>query len=122
MPSVMTWLSSTSRRSAATALDDMGPERVPRDEEPALDELVAALEAAVLVLDADPAVVAHGVEGGQEAVPAHLAQAGQARRLPAHAGAQHAVLVEPVAVDLHVLGVDVEDPVGEVVDDALVVD
>ena len=56
------------------------------------------------------------------AVPAHLAEPGQARHLPPDAGRQHAVLVEPVAVDLDVLGVHVEDPVGELVDRALVVD
>ena len=59
-----------------------------------VDMSAPALEAAVLVLDDDAAVVADLVEGGQEPVPGDLAEPGQARDLPADAGRHDAVLVQ----------------------------
>ena len=55
--------------------DDQRAQGIPRDEEAALDELDVALERAVFVLDRDVRVVADGVQGRDEAVPAHLAEA-----------------------------------------------
>ena len=74
------------------------------------------------MLDRDDPVVADRVESAQEAVPTHLAEAGQARHLPSLAERHHALLVEPVAIDLHVLGVHVEDARPELADRARVVD
>src|SRR5262245_29821907 len=97
----------------------VGAEDVAGEVEAADDELVAALEHAVLVLDDHRAVVADGIERGEEAVPLDLAEPGQARHLPAHPERQHAVLVEAVRPHLEVLRVHMEDPVAEVVDRAL---
>src|SRR6478735_588016 len=106
----------------AYASVEVRAERGARDEEAALDEVVGLLEGPVLVLDRDDAVVADPVELREEAVPSHLAESWEAWDLPAHAERDDAVAVEAVAVDLHVLRVDVEEPRGVVADDALVVD
>src|SRR5205814_784888 len=103
-------------------LNDQRPEVVAREQKPALHDLELALEAAVLVLDRDNPVVADRVQRAQEAVPTHLAEAGQARYLPAHAERQHSLVVEPVAIDLHVFRVYVEDARGELADRACVID
>jgi FHS family glucose/mannose:H+ symporter-like MFS transporter len=110
------------RRRSSSRLDDERSQVVAREKESALHQLERALELSVLVLDRNHPVVVDGVERGHEPVPAHLAKPGQARHLPSHPERQHAVLVEAVAVDLHVLGVDVEDPGGEVAHSARVVD
>ena len=88
----------------------------------ALHLLVAALEAAVLVLDDHRAVVAGAVEAGEEAGPVDLAEARHARHLPADAGGEDAALVEAVAVDHQVLGVDVQHVRAELADEAGLVD
>src|SRR5213075_2601985 len=110
------------RRMTATESRDVRAKRVTRDQEAAFYELVVALERAVLVLDGDDLVVADRVQSGKEALPADLAETRQPGHLPADPERQDAVAVQALAVDLHVLGVDVEDPVGVVVDDPLVVD
>src|SRR5262245_57409193 len=103
-------------------LRDQRPQRLAGDQEAALHELLVALEAAILVLDGDHVVVADGVERGDEARPAHLAEAGQARHLPADPARERAVAVEAVAAYLEILRMDVQDPRPVVVDRALVVD
>src|SRR3954454_15731791 len=103
-------------------LRDVRSEGLAREVEPADDELLAALESAVLVLDHDAAVVADGVERGEEAIPANLAEPRQPWHLPAHAERHHPMFVEAVPADLEVLRVHVEDPAAEVVDRSLVVD
>src|SRR5688500_15701967 len=108
--------------ASRTKLVQVRPQRVARDEEAALHELLGALERSILVLDGDNAVVADPVELREEPIPAHLAEAGEAGNLPAHPLRGGAVPVEAVAVDLHVLRVDVEDARGVVADDSLVVD
>ncbi len=113
---------SAAGRGRPTASDDVRRDSVLGEEEAGLDLLVGALELAILVLDDDGVVVAGPVEGADEPVPAHLAEPRQARDLPAHAGRQHAAVVEPVAVDLHVLGVDVVQARAELAHDPLVVD
>src|SRR6476659_4893379 len=75
----------------APSLDDQRPERVARQQEAAPDELIVALEAAVLVLDREPAVVADGVERGDEARPVDLAEPWEPRHLPAHTRGEGAV-------------------------------
>src|SRR3954470_1496404 len=90
------------------ALRDQRPERLTGDQEAALHELLVALEGPVLVLDGDDVVVADGVEGSDEAGPAHLAEAGEARHLPAESARERAVAIEALAADLEVLGVHVE--------------
>ena len=92
------------------------------NEEAALDELLVALEAPVLVLDRDPAVVADRVERGHEPRPVHFSEPGQSRHLPADPDGEGAVAVEPVSPDFQILRMHVEDPVGEVVDRPLAVD
>ena len=62
-----------------------GPQDVAGQQEAALDELVGALEVAVLVLDDDVAVVAGAPQRGEDAAPVRLAQARQPRDLPADA-------------------------------------
>ena len=89
---------------------------------PRCDELEVAFEVAVLVLDRDDPVVADRVERADETIPPNLAEPWEARHLPADAQRHHALLVQPVAVDLHVLGVDVEDARRELADRARVVD
>jgi hypothetical protein len=74
------------------------------------------------VLDRDGAVVADGVQRRQESRPVDLAEAGQSRHLPADPAREGAVAMQPVAPHLEVLRMHVEDPIGEVVDGALVVD
>ena len=68
---------ASSRRGAAGGRCGRGGSRASR--------APLALEAAVLVLDRDDVVVADGVERGDEARPAHLAEARQPRHLPADA-------------------------------------
>ncbi len=76
---------STVIGSAREAHLMYGPEDVAGEQEAALDELVGALEVAVLVLDDDVAVVAGAPQRGEDAAPVRLAQAGQPRDLPADA-------------------------------------
>src|SRR5207244_12989276 len=71
-------------------------QRFARDHEPSLDELLRALEAAVLVLDRQHVVVPDGVQRGDEARPVDLPESGQPRHLPADATRERAVAVEPV--------------------------
>ena len=54
-------------------------------QEAALDQVVGPLEVPVLVLDDDVAVVAGAVQRGEERRPVDVAEAGQARDLPADA-------------------------------------
>src|SRR5688572_20953657 len=98
---------------------DVRAQDVPRQEEAALHEVVVALEVAVLVLDDHVPVVAGPPQRGEDPVPWRLAKARQSRDLPAHPARQHAALVEPVAIDLDVLGLDVEDVRAELTDEAL---
>src|SRR5687768_4346899 len=98
------------------------PQRALRQQEAALDQLVGALEAAVLVLDDAVAVVADSVEIGEDLAPVGVAQAGQARDLPAHARRHRPALVQPVTVDEHVLRLEVEDVRAELADEAALVD
>src|SRR5262245_27855872 len=63
---------------------DQRPQRVARDQEAALDEILRGLERAVLVLDRDHEVVPLAVEGRDEPVPAHVAETRKPRHLPAH--------------------------------------
>src|SRR5215211_3578098 len=91
-------------------------QHVAREVEAAFDQLFRALEGAVLVLDADDAIISGGVECRYEAIPAHLAQTGQAGDFPAEAAAEDAILVEHLAVDLQILGVNVEQAVPELGD------
>src|SRR6478735_2526223 len=109
---------SRGRVSSARAYAsvEIRAERVARDEEAALDEVLGLLEGPVLVLDRDDAVVADPVELREKAVPANLAESWEAWDLPAHAERDDAVAVEALAVDLHVLRVDVEEPRGVVAD------
>src|SRR4051812_45805586 len=79
---------------------DQRPQRVPRDQEAALDEVLVAFEAAVLVLDRDGVVVADRVQRGDEPRPVDLAEARHARHLPADAARERAVAVEAVAAHL----------------------
>src|SRR4029450_8198899 len=72
-----------STSSHPGALHDVRTQHVAREQEAALDELLVALEAPVLVLDREDVVVPHRVERGDEAVPLHLAEARQAGELPA---------------------------------------
>src|SRR5215211_5820927 len=109
-------------RSLPVALGDVRPQHVPCKQEAALDELLVALEATILMLDREHVVVADGVQGGDEATPLHLAEAGEPRHLPADPAGEGPVAVEPVAPHLEVLRMGVEDPVGIVVDGPLVVD
>src|SRR5437667_7434827 len=106
----------------ATGSHDQRSEHIPRDQESALDQVEVALKLAVLVLDRDDPVVPDRVQRADEPVPAHLAETGQPWHLPSDAGGQHAVLVELIPVDLHVLGVDVEDARSEIAERARVVD
>ena len=96
-------------RKCLFALHQQRGEHIPRAVEPALDEDLAPLELAVLVLDADHELVAGGRERGHDVVPAHLAQTGLTEDRPAEATAQHPILVERLAGKLHVPGVDMED-------------
>src|SRR5215213_4771163 len=88
---------SRSLERGRCSSDDPGPQDVAREQEAALHELLVTLEAAVLVLDRDGAVVPDRVQRREEARPVDLAQAGQARHLPADPAAQRPVPVEPVA-------------------------
>ena len=78
-------------------------------QEALLDLLVGALEAAVLVLDDAVALVALSVELAVDDAPVDVAEARDARDLPADAHRQDAALVESVAVDHQVLGLVVQD-------------
>src|SRR6478752_364358 len=105
-----------------TASDDIGPQHVAREQEPALDLLVGALEIAVLVLDDHVAVVAGPPEGGEQVAPLDVAEAREAGDLPADAHREHAALVEALAVDGQVLGLDVVDVRPELADEPRDVD
>src|SRR3954452_15631863 len=85
------------------------PEDVAGDQEALLDFRVAALEPAVLVLDDAVALVALAVELAVHERPVDVAEAGDARDLPADAHREHPVLVQAVAVDHEVLRLVVED-------------
>src|SRR4051812_45014066 len=74
-----------------------------------------ALEGLVLDLDGDVASIADVAQGAEEGPPADVAQAGDLRRMPELGIGENAVLVERVAVDPGVLGVDMEDTVAELV-------
>src|SRR6185295_14346173 len=92
------------------------------DEEALLDLVVAALEAAVLVLDDAFALVPGPVELGEDGRPVDLAEAGDPGDLPADAHREDAPLVEPVAVDHEVLGLVVEDVRPELLEEPADVD
>src|SRR5215213_9729108 len=108
--------------STTQVLGEQRRERVARDQEAALDELLGSFEAPVLVLDGHNVVVADGVQRRDEPRPVHLAEPGDARYLPADPARQRAVTVEALAPDLEILRVRVEDPLREVVNRPLVVD
>ena len=74
----------TSKRSGF-AYTRYGCTTLRASRKPRLTSSSVALEAAILVLDAQHIVVADGVERADEAIPAHLAQPRQARDLPADA-------------------------------------
>ena len=75
IPRVAPVTSATSPSSRLTAFShDVGLQDVARQMEAPDDASSVALEAPVLVLDDDGPVVADGVQGGEEAVPAHLAE------------------------------------------------
>src|SRR5262245_39755198 len=63
----------------------------------------AGFEGAVLDFDADGAVVAGVGQGGEEAAPVDVAEAGELGGVPAEA--EDANFVEPVVIDAGVLGV-----------------
>src|SRR5207244_9630159 len=111
--------STSPSRTPATASGitsgHVGAQHVASHAETADDELVAALERAVLVLDDHGPVVAHGVERAEEAVPPNLPEPRQSWHLPVHAEGHHAVLVETVRAYLEVLRVHVQDAVPELV-------
>ena len=85
-------------------------------------ELVGLLEVAVLVLDDHVAVVAGAPQRGEQGAPVDVAEPGQARDLPADAHREDAALVEALAIDHQVLGLDVEDVRPELADEARDVD
>ena len=87
-----------------------------------LHQFVRALPLPVLVLDAAHVVVPGPVEGGEQPVPGNLTQSGEAGDLPADPGGEDAVLVQPVLVDLQVLGVEVVEAVAELIHRRLDVD
>ena len=98
------------------------PEHIAGKQETALDQLVAALELPVLMLDDDRPVIASAVECGKYDAPVNIAQARHARNLPSHAGRDATALVEAVAVDHHVLRLHVQDMGTELADEASLVD
>src|SRR5690242_21392478 len=88
----------SSIRRASVMSVAIGSEHVSRDQEPLLDLLVGAFEAAVLVLDDAVALVALAVELAVDDTPVDFAQARDPRDLPAHAHRHDPALVQPVAV------------------------
>src|SRR5450759_2540544 len=98
------------------------PQDVPRDEEPLLDLVVGALEAAILVLDDAVSLEARPVELREDRGPVHFAESRYSGDLPAHAHREDAALVEPVAVDHQVLGLEVEDVGAELLEEPAHVD
>ena len=61
------------------------PENITREIEAALDQILAALEDPVFMLDADHIVIANRSQGSYEFCPVNISEPGQARDLPAHA-------------------------------------
>src|SRR4051812_32134283 len=92
------------------------------EQETPLDQGVGRFEAPILVLDDAVAVIADAVEVAEDLGPRRVAQAGQARDLPADARRHGAALIQTVAVDLNVLGLEMEYVVAELADEAALVD
>src|SRR5215213_9569745 len=103
-------------------LHDVRRQHVPREVKTALDEILRALECAVLMLDADDPIISGGVKRRDQTVPAHLAQPRQAWDFPTETAPEDAVLVEHLAVDLQILGMDMKDAVLELGDRAHLID
>src|SRR6476646_4706733 len=101
---------------------DVRAKDVASEQEPALDEVIGLLEVAILVLDDHVAVVAGTPQGGEQGSPLDVAETRQARDLPADPHREDAALVEPLAVDEQVLGLDVEDVRTELADEPRDVD
>src|SRR5687767_1533738 len=105
-----------------TSLFDVRTQHIAGKQESALDQLVAAFELPVLMLDDDRAVISSAVECGEYDAPVNITQARHARNLPPHAGRDAPALVETVAVDHHVLRLHVQDMGPELADEAGLVD
>src|SRR5687768_4133704 len=108
--------------SFGTSLFDVRTQHIAGKQEAALDQLVAAFELPVLMLDDDRPVVASAVECGEYDAPVNIAQPRHARNLPSYAGRDAPALIEPVAVDHHVLRLHVQDMGAELADEAGLVD
>lgn len=76
LPDRLIMESTQHRMRPATELPDVGSKRVSCKQEAAFDEVHAALEAAILMLDGDDAVVACAVQSGEETRPVDLAKPG----------------------------------------------
>src|SRR5208337_3512458 len=96
---------------------EMQIERGFRNQKPLFDELLRPFEVSILMFNADHVVVSHVVKGCQEPFPVHQSHSRKPGPLPAKTAVDDPILVQHVAIYIHVLGMNVEYPLLELIDE-----
>src|SRR5437870_2927655 len=86
------------------------PQHIPGHRERALPAFQRPAEGVILDLDTNGAAITGLHQRAHEPGPIHLAIAGDARLMPLEREREDTDIVDAVAADLHVLGVEVEQP------------
>src|SRR5512147_1098221 len=95
-------------------------EHIPRKIESTFDKFFITFEDSIFMLDAHNIIVTCRGERCEELSPIDIAQPWQARNLPPHTLRKHSVVIKACAVNVQVLGVNMENLAGKLAHHAFI--